>query len=494
MVYRIFVEKKPGQTHEADKLLKDVQEFLQISALESVRVINRYDVENIDEALFENAVRNVFSEPQVDNTYSELNAEGIVFAVEPLPGQFDQRADSAAQCIQIISQGERPLVRTAKVYILTGVLTAEEIAAIRKYVINPVECREAALEKPETLVMQYEIPQSVATVDGFLELDRAGLEAMAKNLGLAMDAGDLEFCQGYFKTEGRNPTITEIRMIDTYWSDHCRHTTFNTIIDNVSFADPLLQSAWQEYLDTRVELNRTKPITLMDIGTLAGKWLRKNGMLDKLYEQNLTYFKELSMYIAAGKKRLAEVRAGELKQLQEKAAMTGDAQDAQAAKDLGALCDRFEKKLHDLELTRMVSIQMAPQIRLIQNGDTLMAEKIQSTINNTIPLWKNQMVLALGLAHSKAAVEAQREVSDLTNELLKKNAEALKTGTVAIAEESERSIVDIETVRYTNEQLISTLDEVLRIADEGRAKRLAAENEMIMIENELKTKLLDIRK
>ena len=284
MVYRIFVEKKPGQTHEADKLLKDVQEFLQIKGLEAVRVINRYDVENIDGELFENAVRNVFSEPQVDNTYSELSAEGIVFAVEPLPGQFDQRADSAAQCIQIISQGERPLVRTAKVYILTGALTAEEIAAIRKYVINPVECREAALEKPETLVMQYEIPQSVATVEGFLELDRAGLEAMAKNLGLAMDAGDLEFCQGYFKTEGRNPTITEIRMIDTYWSDHCRHTTFNTIIDNVSFADPLLQSAWQEYLDTRAELNRTKPITLMDIGTLAGKWLRKNGMLEKLYE------------------------------------------------------------------------------------------------------------------------------------------------------------------------------------------------------------------
>ena len=284
MVYRIFVEKKPGQTHEADKLLKDVQEFLQIKGLEAVRVINRYDVENIDEALFENAVRNVFSEPQVDNVYTELTAEGIVFAVEPLPGQFDQRADSAAQCIQIISQGERPLVRTAKVYILTGSLTDEEIAAIRKYVINPVECREAALEKPETLVMQYDIPKSVATVEGFLELDRAGLEAMAKNLGLAMDAGDLEFCQGYFKTENRNPTITEIRMIDTYWSDHCRHTTFNTIIDNVSFADPLLQSAWQEYLDTRVELNRTKPTTLMDIGTLAGKWLRKNGMLEKLYE------------------------------------------------------------------------------------------------------------------------------------------------------------------------------------------------------------------
>ena len=217
-------------------------------------------------------------------------------------------------------------------------------------------------------------------------------------------------------------------------------------------------------------------------------------MLDKMYENNLSYFKELTMYILAGKKKLEQERATTLIELEEKAKTSGLAEDAQAANDFANLCDRFEKKLHDLEMTRTISIQMAPQIRLIQNGDTLMAEKIQSTINNTIPLWKNQMVLALGLAHSKAAVEAQREVSDLTNELLKKNAEALKTGTVAIAEESERSIVDIETVRYTNKQLISTLDEVLRIADEGRAKRLAAENEMIMIENELKTKLLDIRK
>ena len=217
-------------------------------------------------------------------------------------------------------------------------------------------------------------------------------------------------------------------------------------------------------------------------------------MLDKMYENNLSYFKELTMYILAGKKKLEQERATTLIELEEKAKTSGLAEDAQAANDFANLCDRFEKKLHDLEMTRTISIQMAPQIRLIQNGDTLMAEKIQSTINNTIPLWKNQMVLALGLAHSKAAVEAQREVSDLTNELLKKNAEALKTGTVAIAEESERSIVDIETVRYTNEQLISTLNEVLRIADESRAKRLAAENEMIMIENELKTKLLDIRK
>ena len=284
MVYRIFVEKKPGQTHEADSLLRQVQEFLQIKNLKSVRVINRYDVENIAPELFENAVRNVFSEPQVDNVYTELKTQGVVFAVEPLPGQFDQRADSAAQCIQILSQGERPLVRTAKVYVLEGALTDAEVAAIRKHVINPVECREAAMEKPETLVMVYDIPEKVATVEGFLELDRAGLEAMVKKLGLAMDADDIAFCQSYFKTEGRCPTITEIRMIDTYWSDHCRHTTFNTIIDQVTFSDPLLQSAFDEYIATRAELGRTKPVTLMDIGTLAGKWLRKNGMLDKLYE------------------------------------------------------------------------------------------------------------------------------------------------------------------------------------------------------------------
>ena len=217
-------------------------------------------------------------------------------------------------------------------------------------------------------------------------------------------------------------------------------------------------------------------------------------MLDKMYQNNLVYFKELTMYIMAGKKKLEQERATTLAEMHKKAEESKLTEDAQAANDFAALCDRFEKKLHDLELTRTISIQLAPQIRLIQNGDTLMAEKIQSTVNNTIPLWKNQMVLALGLAHSQAAVEAQREVSNLTNELLKKNAEALKTGSVEIAKESERSIVDIETVRHTNEQLITTLDEVLRIQDEGRTKRLAAENEMIKIENELKNKLLEIRK
>ena len=284
MVYRVYVEKKAGQTHEADSLLKEVQEFLQISGLESVRVLNRYDVEKIEEQLFNRSVNTIFSEPQVDNVSYEVPAGKVVFAVEPLPGQYDQRADSAAQCVQILSQGERPLVRTAKVYVLEGSLSEAEIAAIKHHVINPVECREAGLELPETLVMEVEIPESVATIEGFLAMDKDALAAMVKELGLAMDLDDITFCQNYFKTENRNPTITEIRMIDTYWSDHCRHTTFLTTIDSVKFEDALLQAAYDEYIATRAALGRTKPINLMDIGTLAGKYLRKNGMLEKLYE------------------------------------------------------------------------------------------------------------------------------------------------------------------------------------------------------------------
>ena len=284
MVYRVYVEKKAGQTHEADNLLKEVNEFLQIKGLTSVRVLNRYDVEKIDEELFRYAVNTVFSEPQVDNVSYEAPTGSIVFAVEPLPGQFDQRADSAAQCIQILSQGERPLVRTARVYVLEGNLSDEEIAAIRKHVINPVECREASMDMPQTLELEVTIPETVATVDGFVDMNSEELANMVKTLGLAMDLDDITFCQSYFKTENRNPTITEIRMIDTYWSDHCRHTTFMTTIDDVKFEDALLQAAYDEYIATRKALGRTKPINLMDIGTLAGKYLRKNGYLEKLYE------------------------------------------------------------------------------------------------------------------------------------------------------------------------------------------------------------------
>ena len=284
MVYRVYVEKKKELAHEANELLTEARELLQISSLTNVRILNRYDVEHIDRELFEQCIRTVFSEPQLDMVSEDFKADGIVFAVEYLPGQFDQRADSAAQCIQIISQGDRPTVRTAKVYVLEGDLSESDIAAIEHHVINPVEARKASLEKPETLEMVTEIPQKVKTLTDFLSLDRDGLKNMIAELGLAMDLDDITFCQGYFKEQGRCPTITEIRMLDTYWSDHCRHTTFLTTIDAVSFDDPLLQAAYEDYLATREELGRTKPVNLMDIGTLAAKYLRKTGHLDKLDE------------------------------------------------------------------------------------------------------------------------------------------------------------------------------------------------------------------
>ncbi len=286
MVYRIFVEKKEGLAHEAKALLNDARNLLGITALEDVRLFNRYDAEKITQEVFDYAVKTVFSEPQVDIATASIDVpNAYVFAVEALPGQFDQRADSAAQCIQIISQGERPLVRNAKVYALYGNLSQENISEIKKYVINPVECREAALEKPETLAIQYEIPTEVAVVEGFIDLDEAGLAQFIKTYGLAMDEADIAFCQAYFKTEGRNPTITEIRMIDTYWSDHCRHTTFGTIIDNVTFEDALLQKTYQEYLATREALGRgSKPICLMDLATIAVKHLKAEGKLPKLDE------------------------------------------------------------------------------------------------------------------------------------------------------------------------------------------------------------------
>ena len=221
--------------------------------------------------------------------------------------------------------------------------------------------------------------------------------------------------------------------------------------------------------------------------------LKDIAMLDKMYELNMAYFKELSMYILAGKKKLAEVRAGTLQQAMDKAKASGLPEDAQAARDLADQCERFEKKLYDLELTRNISLQMGPQIRLLQNNNTMMAEKIQSTIVNTIPLWKNQMVLALGLAHSQQAMEAQRAVTNMTNDLLKKNAEALKLGTLETARETQRGVVDIETLQQTNKSLIETLDELNKIQSEGRAKRAAAQQELTRIEDELKQKMMEIR-
>ena len=285
MVYRVFVEKKPELANDARSLLSEAKQLPGVEHLERVRILNRYDVEHITPELFDYAVKTVFSEPQVDLVTREADTDGArVFAVEYLPGQFDQRADSAAQCIQIISQGERPDVRTARVYLLYGALTDAELAAVKKHVINPVDSREASLALPETLEIRYEIPTEVETLTGFCSRSDEELAQLIEERGLAMDLDDIRFCRDYFRTEQRDPTITELRMIDNYWSDHCRHTTFSTTLDCVTFEDPLAEKTYQDYLKTREQLGRTKPVNLMDVATLAVKYLRRTGKLDKLDE------------------------------------------------------------------------------------------------------------------------------------------------------------------------------------------------------------------
>ena len=286
MVYRIYVEKKKAAASEAAGLLSDIRAFLGIESLEELRILNRYDVEGIDRELFEYCIGTVFSEPQLDDTYNEPDSSGYyVFAVEPLPGQFDQRADSAAQCIQIISQQERPAVASAKVYMLRGGgLTAKEIEQIKAYVINPVEAREASLDMPDTLKTEYEIPTEVETVTGFNDLTEDGLKQFIADRGLAMDIDDVTVCQEYFRKEDREPTVTEIKMIDTYWSDHCRHTTFQTTIDSVTFEDELIEKTYNEYLEARKAIGRSKPVNMMDIATIAAKCLKTVGKLPGLDE------------------------------------------------------------------------------------------------------------------------------------------------------------------------------------------------------------------
>ena len=287
MVYRVFVEKKPGFDVEARQLLHELQEILGITSLTGLRLVNRYDVEGISRELFEQCVPTVFSEPQSDNASESMpDANGAqVFAVEFLPGQFDQRADSASECIQLISQGERPAVLSAKVYYLEGALSDADVASIKHYVINPVEAREASLAERDTLKMEYPKPPMVETLDGFLNLDQAALAAFVDEKGLAMDLADITFCQDYFKTEKRDPTITEIRMIDTYWSDHCRHTTFGTVLEDVTIDDEVVKQAFARYLAMRDELGRSeRPVTLMDMGTLGAKWLTHTGQLKNLDE------------------------------------------------------------------------------------------------------------------------------------------------------------------------------------------------------------------
>ncbi len=285
MVYRVYVEKKTGLDNESRALLSEIHTFLGIDSVKSVRIINRYDAENITKELFDYAVNTVFSEPQLDNVFFGVENDGaVVFATEYLPGQFDQRADSAAQCIQLISHGDKPTVASAKIYMLYGKMTPDEITRIKKHVINPVEAREASLSQKQTLKTEYDIPTEVKTLEGFIDFDEAELAKFLSDMGLAMDLDDLKFCQAYFKSEQRCPTITEIKMIDTYWSDHCRHTTFNTTVDSVRFEDEVIEKTYKDYLASREFLERTKPINLMDIGTIAAKCLKKCGKLDGLDE------------------------------------------------------------------------------------------------------------------------------------------------------------------------------------------------------------------
>ncbi|WP_455581634.1 phosphoribosylformylglycinamidine synthase [Dysosmobacter sp.] len=286
MVRRVYVEKKPALRQEAAGLLEELRTFLGITRLTGLRLLNRYDVEGLDEATFQRAVQTVFSEPQVDNATASLPAQDdIAFAVEYLPGQFDQRADSARACIQLMTQGDRPAVRTARVYLLSGDLTPADVETVKRYVINPVESREAGLEEVTSLAMEVQKPAAPAVLEGFAAMDDTALEGLISSLGLAMDLGDLQCCRDYFAREGRSPTITEIRILDTYWSDHCRHTTFSTVLTDIAFEDPAAQAAYQRYLKVREETAAgTKPITLMDIGTRGAKYLKKQGRLTALDE------------------------------------------------------------------------------------------------------------------------------------------------------------------------------------------------------------------
>ena len=286
-IFRIYVEKKPAYAEESARLLGDLRTLLGLEGLSGLRLLNRYDVEGIDQALFDACRSTVFSEPQLDDCCEELPRGDYVFGVEPLPGQFDQRADSCAQCIQIVSQGERPLVRTAKIYVLEGDLTPAQVEAVKHYVINPVECREADLAPAVSLALEAEHPDSVPTLTGFLDLDRKALGEFIRDYGLAMDLDDIAFCQDYFRREEkRDPTLTEIRMIDTYWSDHCRHTTFGTVLSKVTCEEEAVERAFQRYLAMRhaVYGEKEKPVCLMDLATMGGKYLKKTGVLRDLDE------------------------------------------------------------------------------------------------------------------------------------------------------------------------------------------------------------------
>ncbi|MCD8332352.1 MAG: phosphoribosylformylglycinamidine synthase, partial [Oscillospiraceae bacterium] len=290
-VYRCFAEKRPGFNGQAQSLLVQLREQLGAAGLTGLRVLCRYDVEGVSEEVYLQARLGVFSETKVDMVYDEdfQDEEGTILAVESLPGQYDQRADSAAQCIQLMTGGERPDVRCATVYVLQGELSQEQLGAIEHYLINPVECRRAGLDKPDTLKVSHPDPADVPVLTGFCGLDEQALAALLEEYGLAMDLADLGFLQNYFREEGRDPTVTELRVVDTYWSDHCRHTTFSTHLDHVKIDDPAVRAAYEHYLALRQEVYGAekaarRPQTLMDLGTIGAKALKKRGLLPQLDE------------------------------------------------------------------------------------------------------------------------------------------------------------------------------------------------------------------
>ncbi len=286
-VFRIFVEKKPAYAVEANALQQELVQLLGVSGLKSLRLFNRYDVEGCSKETFDKARNTVFSEPQLDDTFDALpQTSGRILAVEALPGQFDQRADSCAQCIALLVGGERPRVQNARIYVMEGEISEEEWQSICRYLINPVDSREASLELPETLKATYEIPTAVATLTGFISMDEEGRKALHSQMGLAMDLDDLKFCQEYFKSEQRDPSVTEVKVIDTYWSDHCRHTTFGTQLDEIVCDDPQVAASYERFLEMRKELGREKPITLMELATMGVRYLKHKGLLNRLDESD----------------------------------------------------------------------------------------------------------------------------------------------------------------------------------------------------------------
>ncbi len=376
------------------------------------------------------------------------------------------------------------------------VLSLEPNIEISPPVIDLSEVSEAAKAKPEVAITNLNESQLTAEERKMIEEFSSKIDLNDSNVVLMYGAGAQKKVADFSEAALANVRTKDMGEVGDMISNLVGQLkSFSATEEEKGFfglfkrASNRISALKAKY--EKAEVNVEKIGEMLESHQI--QLLKDAAMLDKLYDLNLTYFKEISMYILAGKKRLEQARNNELVVLTERAKQSGLPEDVQAARDFDERCNRFEKKLHDLELTRMISIQMAPQIRLVQNNDAMMVEKIQSTLINTIPLWKSQMVLALGIAHSQQAIAAQREVTNMTNELLRRNAEILKTGTLEAAKESERGIVDIETLKHTNETLISTLDEVMRIQEEGRSKRRAAEAELGRIEGELKQKLLQIR-